>query len=154
MTKNEKLIYVKETDVPKTSTRKQLLRYFLRAKSIPTYEDKECTKIQCDGKGEDTQATAFRSITDLHMIVKSRFPKTSLEGIVKIIYEFISEDKAVVLVYCTAINKVVVKYYNNPNASYITNYSKKNYINTKGIDGYSLNDYEKIIENLKNGKIN
>lgn len=149
MTKNEKLIYVKESDVPLTNTRKQFIRYFLRGKSIPTYEDKDCTKLQCDGKGEDTHATAFRSITDLHMIVKSRFPKTSLEGIVKIIYEFINEDKAVVLVWCKMINKVVVKYYNNPNGSYITKYSRENYTDTKGVDGYSLRDFDNIRKNLK-----
>lgn len=148
MNKNEKVIYVKESDVPLTKTRKQFIRYFLRGKSIPTYEDKECTKIQCDGKGEDTHATAFRSITDLHMIVKSRFPKTSLEGVVKIIYEFINEDKAVVLVWCNMIKKVVVKYYNNPNGSYITKYSRENYTDTKGVDGYSLRDFDNIRKNI------
>jgi hypothetical protein len=144
MTKVQKIIYVKESDVPLTKTRTQLLRYFLRGKSIPTYDDPECTKLQCDGKGEDSKVNAFRSITDLHMIVLSRFPKTSLEAVVKILYDFINKDKTVVIVWCKMINKVVVKYYNNSNGSYITKYSRENYLNTKGVDGYSLKDYDQI----------
>jgi hypothetical protein len=144
MTKVQKIIYVKESDVPLTTTRTQLLRYFLRGKSIPTYDDPECTKLQCDGKGEDSKINAFRSITDLHMIVLSRFPKTSLEAVVKILYDFINKDKSVVIVWCKMINKVVVKYYNNSNGSYITKYSRENYLNTKGVDGYSLKDYDQI----------
>ena len=150
MKKNENLIYVKESDVPITTNRKQLLRYFLRGKSIPTYSDPECTKLQCDGKGQDSKINAFRSITDLHMIVKARFPITSLEGVVKIIFDFIREDKAVILVWCNMIKKVTVKYYNNGNASYMSRHAKKNYYNTKGVDGYSLADYEKMIKNETN----
>lgn len=144
MKQNENLIYVKESDVPKTTSRKQLLRYFLRGKSIPTYSDPECTKLQCDGKGQDTKINAFRSITDLHMIVKSRFPITSLEGVVKLIFEFINEDKAVILVWCNMIKKVTVKYYNNKGASYLSSHAKSNYYEYKGTDGYSLADFEKM----------
>ena len=140
------VIYIKEQDVPLTRTRKQLVRYFLRGKSIPSYENETCTITQCNGKGSGD--SAFRSITDLHMIVKSRFPKTSLEGVVKIINEFIKEDKAVVLVWCTIIQKVVVKYYNNSNSEYMSKYSKDKYYNTKGVDGYSLSDYDNIIKNV------
>jgi hypothetical protein len=149
MKQSEKIIYLKETDIPLTHNRKQLIRYFLRGKSIPTYDNKECTKLQCDGKGKDNGVTAFRSITDIHMIVKSRFPKTSIEGVVKILDEFIKEDQAVVLVWCKMINKVVVKYYNNPNASYITRYSRDGYIDTEGVDGYSLRDYDKMRKDIK-----
>jgi hypothetical protein len=139
------VIYVKESDVPLTHNRKQLIRYFLRGKSIPTYDDPECTKLQCDGKGQDTKVNAFRSITDIHMIVKSRFPNTSLEGVVKILKTFIEEDKSVVMVWCNMINKVVMKYYNNDSGKYLTKYSKENYYDKKGVDGYSLADYEQII---------
>jgi len=149
MTKVQKIIYVKESDVPLTKTRTQLLRYFLRGKSIPTYDDPECTKLQCNGKGDDSGINAFRSITDLHMIVLSRFPKTSLEAVVKILYDFINKDKSVVIVWCKMINKVVVKYYNNSNGSYITKYSRENYLNTKGVDGYSLKDYDEIRKKFK-----
>ena len=148
----EKVIYVKESDVPLTQTRTQLLRYFLRGKSIPTYEDSACTKLQCDGKGQDSKVNAFRSITDLHMIVKSRFPKTSIESVVKIIYDFIHRDKAVVLVWCNMINKVVVKYYNNSNASYITKYSRSHYSTAKGIDGYSLKDFDDMRKKFSNNE--
>lgn len=147
---SEKVIYISEKDIPITKTRKQLIRYFLRGNSYPTYDDKECTVLQCNEKGVDTgKSHAFRSITDLHLIVKSRFPKTSLEAVVKIIYDFINEDKNVVLVWCNMINKVVVKYYNNPNKSYITKYSRDHHYTTKGIDGYSLKDFDQIRKNLK-----
>jgi hypothetical protein len=146
MKKNENLIYVKESDVPITTNRKQLLRYFLRGKSIPTYSDIECTKLQCDGKGESGKGSS-RSITELHLIVKSRFPITSLEGVVKIVNDFIKEDNAVILIWCNKINKVVVKYQPNKSAEWMTSYSKKNYYNSKGVDGYSLADYEKMIQN-------
>ena len=150
MKQSEKIIYLKEEDVPLTKTRTQLIRHFLRGKSIPTYDNIECTKLQCNGKGKDTGINAFRSITDLHMIVKSRFPKTSLEAIVKIIYDFIQKDQAVVLVWCKMINKVVVKYYNNPNGSYITKYSREGYYSVKGEDGYSLRDFDEMRKKLKN----
>ena len=143
------IIYVKESDVAITRNRTQLIRYFLRGKSIPTYSDLECTKLQCDGKGNDSGVNAFRSITDIHMIVQSRFPKTSLEYVTKIIYDFVKKDKSVVLVWCNMINKVVVKYYDNLNGAYISKYSRNNYLNTKGVDGYSLKDYDNMIKNEK-----
>lgn len=144
----EKLIYVKVEDIPLTTNRTQLLRHFLRGRSIPTYDDPECTILQCDGKGQDSKVNAFRSITDLHMIVKGRFPKTTFESVVKVIYNFIQKDKSVVIVWCNMINKVVVKYYNNSAANYITKYSREHYLNTKGVDGYSLSDYDKIIKKI------
>ena len=150
MSTNEKIIYLKEECIPLTKTRKQLLRYFLRGKSIPTYDDPECKILQCDGKGEDSGINAFRSVTDLYKIVKGRFPNTSIEGVVKILDSFIKEDKSVVLVWCKMINKVVVKYYNNPNASYITKYSRSEFMDTTGVDGYSLRDFDNIRKNIKN----
>lgn len=145
----EKVIYIHEKDIPVTKTRKQLIRYFLRGKSYTTYENPECTIVQCSNKGEDSnKGHAWRSITDLHLIVKSRFPKTSLEAVVKIVYDFIKEDKNVVLVWCTMINKVVVKYYDNPNKTYITKHSRDHYYSTKGVDGYSLKDFDQIRKNL------
>lgn len=145
MKNNEEIIYIKESDVPITRTRKQLIRYFLRGKSIPTYKDKNFCTLQCDGKGDDTGINAFRSITDLLAITRSRFPKTSIEGLVKIIHEFIEEDKAVVMIWCTQINKVVLKYYNNANSVYMTKYSIRNYFTKKGVDDYSLEDYSNMI---------
>lgn len=141
------MIYVKEEDVPKTETRKDLIRKFFRGQIIPSYTNPECTNLQCDGKGESGKGSS-RSITELHEIVKSRFPVTSLKAIIKIIYQIMEEDKSVILVWCKKINKVVVKYENNKSANWITSYSRKNYFTTKGEDGYSLEDFEEIKETL------
>ena len=150
MKQSDKIIYLKESDVPLTKTRTQLIRHFLRGKSIPTYDNIECTKLQCDGKGLDTKVNAFRSITDIHMIVVSRFPRTSLEAVIRIIDDFIKKDQAVVLVWCKMINKVVVKYYNNASGAYMSKYSKEGYYDVKGTDGYSLRDFDEIRKKLKN----
>ncbi len=141
------MIYVKESDVPKTKTRKDLLRKFFTGKVIPSYNDKECTILQCDGKGESNNGSS-RSITELHQIVKSRFPITNLNSVVKIIYQIIEENKSIVLVWCSKINKVVIKYQPNEPLNWISNYSKKNHFNKKGIDGYSLADYNEIKDKL------
>jgi len=140
-------IYIKESDVPKTGTRKDLIRKFFRGQIIPSYTNPECTNLQCDGKGESGKGSS-RSITELHEIVKSRFPVTSLKAIIKIIYQIIEEDKSIILIWCNKINKVVVKYEPNKSANWITNYSRKNYFTQKGEDGYSLEDFEEIKETL------
>lgn len=134
-------IYIKESDIPKTGTRKDLIRKFLRGVVYSSYNDEDCTQLQCKG-------SKFRSITELHEIVKSRFPVTSLKAIIKIIYQIIAEDQSVILVYCTQVNKVVVKYQPNKSAEWITSYSRKNYFTQKGEDGYSLEDFEEIKETL------
>jgi len=135
-------IYVKESDIPTTKNRKEFLRKLITNKGFITYSDKDCTTIQCDRK------SAFRSVTELHMIVKSRFKITSLKAVVKIIKELIDEEKKISMVWCTQINKVVIKYLSNVPDSYITSYSKSNYFKSKGVDGYSLEDYENIINEL------
>jgi len=85
MNQNNNVIYVKLSDVPNTTTRKQMVRYFLRGKAYQTYSDAACTVPQC-------KAVANRSVTELLQIVRSRFPVTSLEAIVRILKEFIQED--------------------------------------------------------------
>lgn len=140
-------IYVKESDVPKTRTRKSFIKKFLMGKKIPSYENPEFTVIQCNGKGENVDG-ASRSITELWELTKSRFPATSMKAMVKILFEIIQEDQSVVLVWCDKIQKVVVKYVPNTSAQWITNYSVKNYYNKKGVDGYSLADYDEIKNNL------
>ena len=143
------MIFVKETDVPKTRTRKSFIKKFLEGKRIPSYEDAEFCIIQCNGQGEDTsKKTAYRSVSELHLLTKSRFPATSLKAMVKILFELIDEDKAITLVWCNTINKVVVKYVSNTSAIWMSDYSKKNYYDRKGVDGYSLKDYEEIKNKL------
>jgi len=141
MSNNETVIYISESDVPQTTTRKQLIRYFLRGKAYKSYSNPECTTIQC-------KATANRSITDLLAITRSRFSKTSLDGVVRILKEFMQEDKSIILVWCTQINKVVIKCVNNPSAEWISNTSKNNYYSNTGVDGYSLKDFEQMMKTL------
>jgi hypothetical protein len=138
---NQELIYVSLNSIPLTSTRKQFIRYFLRGKAYISYSDPECTIEQC-------KSTANRSITDLHRIVQSRFPKTSLEQVIKIVKQFMDEDKSIILVWCTQINKPVLKFVNNKTSEWISKYSKDNYFTKKGVDGYSLKDYEEIMKKL------
>ncbi len=141
------MIYVKIEDVPKTRTRKSFIKKFLTGKKIPSYENSEFTIIQCNGKGENVDG-ASRSITELWELTKSRFPATSMKAMVKILFEIIQEDQSVILVWCDKIQKVVVKYVPNTSAQWITNYSVKNHYNKKGVDGYSLADYDEIKNNL------
>lgn len=139
-------IYVSFKDIPleETPTRKQFIRQFLRAKNLKTYHDEACTDIQCTGLGEN-KAGASRSVTDLYHIVNSRF-KTSFEGFVKILREFMQEDKAVILLWCNQVQRVVIKYVDNPTAKWQTDYSYKNHYKTVGNDGLSLESLEKIIK--------
>ncbi len=141
------MIYVKEIDIPKTKTRKNFIKKFLTGKKVISYENPEFTKIQCNGKGENIDG-ASRSITELWELTKSRFPATSMKAMVKILFELIKEDKSVILVWCDKIQKVVVKYVPNTSAKWISNYSIKNHYTKKGIDGYSLADYNEIKDNL------
>lgn len=141
MNKNKEVIYINTSEVPITTTRKQLIRYFLRGKAYKSYSDPECTELQC-------KASANRSITDLLAIVRGRFPKTSLEAVVRILKEFMEEDKSVILVWCTQIKKVVIRCINNPSAQIISNTSKNNYYTNVGVDGYSLKDFEEMMTKL------
>lgn len=137
------LIYIKESDIPLGKTRQDLIRKFLRGVSYTSYSNPECTEVQCNnGK--------YRSLTELHAIVCSRFPKTSFEAIIRIVFEMIEKENSIVLVYCTTVNKVVVKYEPNKAARWISVYSEKNYSDNIGVDGYSLNSIKKIKDNLKN----
>ena len=141
------MIYVKEEDVPKTKTRKNFIKKFLTGKRIPSYQNPEFTIIQCNGKGENVDG-ASRSITELWELTKSRFPATSMKAMVKILFELIEEDKSVILVWCDKIQKVVVKYVPNTSSEWISKYSLKNHYTKKGVDGYSLADYNEIKDKL------
>lgn len=135
------VLYIKESDISKTNTRIELLRKFINLKPA-TYSDESYKDLQCE-KGR------FRSITELHQIVLSRFPKTSFEAILRIIKDLIREDKAITMVWCTQVNKVVLKYLDEATQAYISDYSLKNYYDKKGVDGYSLADYNEILIKLK-----
>lgn len=140
--KKIELIYVKLSDIPMTKTRKGFIKKILTTKGVLTYTNEECTNVQCAKKG------AFRSVSELHSIVRSRFKFTSLASLLKILKEIIDEEKCVALIWCTQIHKVVVKYQENTPKEYITQYSKSNYYEAIGVDGWSLKDYDDIINNL------
>lgn len=97
-------IYIKESDIPATKHRKTFIKKLIMQKGVITYSDENCTKIQCDNR------SAYRSISELHIIVKTRFKITSLKALIKIIRSIIEEEKCIALVWCTQIEKVVVKY--------------------------------------------
>jgi hypothetical protein len=139
---NNNPIYIKLTDIPATKTRKGLIKKILTSKGVLTYTDEQCTSLQCAKKD------AFRSISELHIIVKTRFKFTSLSSIMKIIKEIIDEEKCVSIVYCLTINKVVLMYREAIPKQYITDYSRNRYYYIKGVDGMSLQDYEAIINKL------
>jgi len=135
-------IYVAEIDIAPTKTRKAFIKRLIMQKGVITYKDEECLNVQCDNK------SAYRSVSELHLIVKTRFRLTSLKSLIKIIKEIIDEEKCIALVWCTQINKVVVKYMQNSNGYYITDYSKSNYYDSIGVDGYSLKMYDDISNEL------
>ena len=134
------VFYVKESDVPLTVTRKDFIRKFIRSKA-PSWNDSGCTDLQC-------QSGRYRSITELHSIVLSRFPKTSFDAILRIVRDLINEDNPVTMVFCNDVKKVVLKYLDKGTNAYISNYSRSNFYETKGVDGYSLSDYEQLINKL------
>lgn len=118
-------------------TRKALVKEFLNNPEN-TYYDQECTKLQCSSE-------KFRSLSDIHMIVKSKFKVTSLESTIKIIYNLIDSDSVPVsMVWCTMVNKVVLKYLPNDARKMVTDYSRKNYYKSEGVDGLSLEKIENI----------
>src|SRR5690554_4347352 len=92
------------------NTRKELLRYIFDVKNITTYKDKELTQIDVNIGASGDQNQIYRSITDLHQIVLSQFPKTKFESTIRIISELIDERKNIALIWCNHIQKVVVKY--------------------------------------------
>jgi len=138
--KMTEVLYVKLTDVPKTDTRKDFIRKFIRGK-FASYSNEDCTKLQCE-------SGRFRSITELHQIVLSRFPKTSFEAIIRIVRDLINEENPVTMVYCRTVEKVVLMYLDKATSGYVSDYSRKNLYNNKGTDGYSLSDYEQLINKI------
>lgn len=132
-------IYVSLNDIPVYKTRKRFLKELLTAKGVITYSDPECTEVQCNKK------SAYRSISELHQIVKTRYKLTSLNALLKILKEITDEEACISLVWCTQINKVVVKYMKAVPKKYITDISRNSYYDSKGVDGMSLRDYEKIM---------
>lgn len=135
-------IYVKEADVPLTKTRKGFIREFLKGRAFTSYKDSAFRTVQCNsGKN--------RSITEIHQMTLSRFPKTSFDAVLRIIRDLIVEDACVTMTYCTTINKVVLMYTSKATKSYMSTSARSNYYKREGVDGYTLEQYETAINNLK-----
>lgn len=134
-------LYIKNKG--KAYNRISLITLFLNEKPA-TYSDEACTIVQCEAK-------RFRSVTEILQIVQTYYPNTSLTDVLSIIKKLIDKDSKIALIWCTQVNKVVLKYLNDSNTiakQYITTYSKSNHQNKKGVDGFSLADYEKILNKL------
>lgn len=135
------MIYVNETDIPITKYRIDFLKAFI-IKQPPTYSDSRCKLIQCE-------PNRYRSFTEMKEILKSRFPFTSENAYLKLIKKLLSNNKSIILVYCTVIDKVVFKYVDNPSGQYISNYSAKNFYTTRGVDGLTLESINELLNNVK-----
>ncbi len=138
-----KIIYVNETDIPLTKTRKSFLRQFLE-KRPNTYHKNG--NIQCN-------RSSSRSISELTSIVRSRFPITTIDAVIRIVAE-LNHDNRCYLVWCTQVNKfVVVGGFSKDNPcrkNFITNYSKKYFGEKVGVDGIS---YNQLID-IRNDQLN
>lgn len=118
-------------------TRREMIKYLMSGKSA-SYSDAACRNKQCDpGKN--------RSIDDLLAIVRSKFPKTSLNALVKHLTFLMGENRSTNFAWCTTIRNVVIldtPYFKN---DYITSYSRRNYYHSVSNSGMSLEKIENII---------
>lgn len=133
---NKIKIFVSLRDVPKTNTRIDFVEQFLKGKFI-TYSNEDESETQCF-------KNKYRSVSELYYMTVTRFSKTSFTGFLKVVQKLIKKNKNIVLVYCTTIKKVVLRYTDNSSAQYITAYSKDRYFDIKGVDEISLQELEKI----------
>ncbi len=131
------MIYIR--DKKSAYNRKTLVRLFVHEKP-ETYHDAECNSVQC-------RAGAFRSVTELLEIVQTYFPQTSLLDILKIIRQLTEEGENISLIWCTQVNKVVLKYVDPQFRAFMSQYSLDRYKRSKGVDGYSIQDYQNMLNN-------
>ena len=143
-----KAIKCKLEDIPATHTRKAFIREFMMLAPATYYNNNSLQEPE----GKD------RSFSDLWSLVKSRFPKTSFNALVRIIAE-LNQEKLCDVVWCAQNNKFMVRNQKtltrkkislNP-LPFITSHSKKYFENKEGVDGVSYKELMKIKEKeLKN----
>lgn len=133
---NKIKIFVSLKNIPKTHTRIDFVEKFLKGKFV-TYSDEEDFEVQCN-------VGRYRSISELYYMTTTRFPKTSFIGFLKVVQKLIKKNKNVILVYCTTIEKVVLRYTSDVYSGYVSTYSKKNHFQKEGVDGISLQKLEEI----------
>ena len=132
---NTKIITCSKEVIPSTRTRKGFLKQFLELRPAT---------FNIDGT-EDCSARRNRSISDLTSLVRSRFLVTSEKAVIRILAQLNQEGRCF-LVWCTQINKFVVKggYTDNGTSNnFITNYSTKYFSKSTGVDGFS---YDELME--------
>ena len=137
----EKKIFCKEEHIPLTKTRKKFLKEFIKKRPTTYNED---GSVQCYAK-------RHRSVSELHQLVQSRFKKTSLKAVVRILDELNKEGSSYMM-YCTTIHKYVIKGgvdKNTYSEKFLSKYSKKYYSNEKGEDDISYNQILNIKRELE-----
>lgn len=142
----EERIIVKTEDVPITKTRKGFLKKYF-----------ENTPATYDHGGNQTcDAMLNRSVSDLLIMTRERFPKTSLNAVVRILHE-LNNDEVLKLTYCPSIKKVVTLAacrmaalkFKEDEDNFITKVGRE-CMDHLGIDGLTLN----MIEDIKNKEVN
>ena len=131
----ETIIQCKVKDIPITKTRKDFLREFL-LKTPATYDSN--LKKQCE-------PDCHRSFSDLHTLTKSRFKKTSLVAIIRIVAE-LNVERICDVVWCNQVKKFVVRARKgeeltpkeNAKVPFVTVYSQDYHKNSVGTDGISF----------------
>lgn len=131
-------IYV-QFEKPKT-VKEFLIKFFSSdqgwngSHAIPTFHDKECTKIQCHG-GRN------RSINDLYDCVKTYFSRVKLKTVLKILVQLRPNGNYFNPYYCPNIRRHVIAFhfYSSPFPSPNTRWGKL--LNQAGIKRF----YEKGI---------
>jgi len=143
-----KLEYDKLYTGSKEESPYELLRDIL-VNRLHSYTDSKCTRLHCEG-------IRYRSITDLYVMLNtnSKFSTPYDQLIIYImdlIKEYANSPNNFTIVYCTRINKPVVKNgVRNSKQSLISSYSMKGYLHKVGQDGVSLSYINSIEENFRN----
>lgn len=118
---------------PDTSSLESLIRslFMNSGYAYPTYFDKKCSKLQCDGRR--------RSFEDLLLIANTYFKGTSEEDLMQALMNI-----NILYYHCSHINKIVFHY----NASYAIN-NNFEYKKEKFAEGtYLPTKLESIVNNI------
>lgn len=141
-------IYLKEPELTSLSSLifngfSELVPYHRFYKFVTTYNDEECTKLECN--------PARRSFEDLLKIGRTYFPETTEGELISVLYE-LHKRFGIGAFWCPDIRKYV--FYNRQAKSDIKFIVMNNGIydkSEKGNGEYSYNDLIKLIE--ENGNI-
>jgi len=115
--------------------------------SPPSYLDKACTRTQCNSGRK-------RSLSDLYTIINSQTKfNISYLHLLVMIYDIMKQtrlDRNYQFLWCTQVKKPVLSNNkSNPKLTMVTAPSKRNYLDSVGVDGISLKFIEQTIENFR-----